>query len=138
MADGISTGRVESPGGLIESVGFLCLTCFCVATGIAFVVGTVRPPTRHVLFEIDDTINPNDASPASLARLPRIGPARARAIVSYRRQVIEGRVQGPAFSRAEDLRGVTGIGPATIEAVRPWLSFESRAPEERASADRRP
>ena len=138
MTTGVSTGRDEWSGGVIESVGFVCLTCLCVATGITLAVSAVGPSTRHPLLDIDDTINPNDASPASLARLPRIGPARAREIVSYRSQFSQRAGQGPVFSRAEDLRGVTGIGPATVEAVRPWLSFDSHAPGEQGVADRQP
>jgi len=138
MTSGVSAGTGEQSGDVIESVGFVCLTCFCVVAGITLAISAASTSARHVLFEIDDTINPNDASPASLARLPRIGPARARAIVSYRSRFSEGGDQRPVFGRAEDLRGVTGIGPATIEAVRPWLSFDSHAPGERGIAGRRP
>ncbi len=135
MMSGVFTGRSEPSGDLIESVGFLCLACLCVATGITFAVSVADTSAHPVHFAIEDTINPNDALPESLARLPRIGPARARQIVSYRSQFSERGGQGPAFRRAEDLRRVTGIGPATIEAVRPWLSFDSHTLGERSSAD---
>ncbi len=125
---GVSTDRGERSGDVIESVGFVCLVCLCVAAGISFAAGTVGPSARQVPFKIDDTINPNDASPASLARLPRIGLARAREIVSYRSRFSQGNAQRPAFRRADDLATVPGIGPATIDAIRPWLSFDSQAP----------
>jgi len=127
---GVSTGGSGPSGDVVELAGFLCLTCLCVAAGVAFVMDAGHPSARRVAFKIDDTINPNDASPASLARLPRIGPARARGIVSYRSRFSEGSAQWPVFRRAEDLGTVTGIGPATIKAVRPWLSFDSHAPGE--------
>ncbi len=135
---GVSTGRGERSGDLIESVGFICLTCFCVAAGISLAVIAAGPSARHSPFEIEDTINPNDASPASLARLPRIGPARAREIVSYRSRFSQGNGRRPAFGRAEDLAAVTGVGPATIEAIRPWLSFDSRASKEWDIANQQP
>jgi len=138
MTSGVSAGRGEQPKDVIESVGFVCLTCLCVAAGITFAVHVVSTPARHALLEIDDTINPNDASLASLARLPRIGLARAREIVSYRSRFNDTNVPRLAFRRAEDLGAVTGIGPATIEAVRPWLSFDSHAPGEPDVASRRP
>lgn len=138
MMSGVSAGGSEPSGGVIESVGFICLTCLCVAAGIALAAHTAGAPARQVVLQIDDTINPNDASPASLARLPRIGPARAREIVSYRSRFGGGSAQRPVFRRAEDLGDVTGIGPATIEAVRPWLSFDSPAPGQRGAANRQP
>lgn len=138
MASGVSIGGGEPPRDLVESVGFVCLTCLCLAAGVVLAVCSTGAPARHVLSTIDDTINPNDASCASLARLPKIGPVRARAIVSYRSRFAERNDARPVFERAEDLQGVTGIGPATVEAVRPWLSFDSRASDERGSVGRRP
>jgi competence ComEA-like helix-hairpin-helix protein len=87
-------------------------------------VNATRISTGHAFFKIEDRVNPNYASPASLARLPKVGPTRAQEIVSYRRQFTEQAGQSLAFSRVEDLRRVKGIGPATIEAVRPWLTFD--------------
>jgi hypothetical protein len=131
MTSDSAAGKSGRSGGLVESVGFVCLTCICVATAVIFVVNATRIWARPARFEIEDRVNPNYASPASLARLPRIGPARAREIVFYRHRFIEQAGQRLAFDRAEDLGEVTGIGPATIEAIRPWLSFDSlvsRAP----------
>ena len=138
MTFGGSSGRGERSGDVVEWAGFVCLTCLCVAAGIAFAASASGISAPHAVFRIDDTINPNDASPASLARLPRIGPARAREIVSYRSRSGQGGDPRPVFSRAEDLRKVSGVGPATIEAVRPWLSFDSHAPGERDAAGPRP
>jgi hypothetical protein len=138
MTSGISAGSSEQSCNMVESIGFICLTCLCVAAGIAFVAGSIGASARRAVFEIDDTINPNDASPASLARLPRIGPARAREIASYRNQFSGQTDRMPVFRDAGDLRKVTGIGPATVEAMRPWLSFSSNAPDDSDVPGRRP
>jgi competence protein ComEA len=53
----------------------------------------------------------NTASAQQLARLPAIGPTKARAIVDDRRR------RGP-FRRLEELTRVQGIGPATVERLR--------------------
>jgi competence protein ComEA len=56
-----------------------------------------------------------------LDRLPGIGPVTAKAIVDARR------VRG-GFWKAEDLLDVKGIGPGTLEKIRPYLSFSSGVP----------
>ena len=56
----------------------------------------------------------NSADWPELAQLPGVGETLARRIVETRRQ------QGPYLSH-EDLRRVRGIGPATLERLRPHL-----------------
>ncbi|MBE0536326.1 MAG: ComEA family DNA-binding protein [Phycisphaerae bacterium] len=68
-----------------------------------------------------ELINPNTADAASLARLPNIGPKRAQAIVAYRQNATG---QAAAFRRAEDMEKVSGIGPKTVDRMRPWLIFD--------------
>ena len=64
----------------------------------------------------EERINPNTASAGSMRRFPMIGPARAAAIVEYRRR------HGPApFRTPQDLMKVRGIGPRTVELVAPLL-----------------
>ncbi len=55
-------------------------------------------------------IDLNSASARDLEELPGIGAVKAQSIVAYRE------ANGP-FSRIEDLLGVRGIGPATIESI---------------------
>ena len=63
----------------------------------------------------------NRAPERLLRLLPRIGPARARAIVTRRER------DGP-FAAVEDLRSVHGIGPVTVEGLRPWARAGTEAP----------
>lgn len=58
-------------------------------------------------------IDLNAATEAELQLLPGVGPTRARAIADDRRR------HGP-FASVDDLDRVPGIGPATIEAIRPF------------------
>ena len=56
------------------------------------------------------------AAVASLMRLPGIGRVRAMDIAA-------GRSQQP-FGCAADLERVRGIGPKTVEKIKPYLTFE--------------
>jgi comEA protein len=57
-------------------------------------------------------IDLNRASAKDLQRLPRVGPQTARRIVEYREQ------NGP-FRSLDDLTVIRGIGPKTIDRLRP-------------------
>ena len=61
-------------------------------------------------------IDPNAASRAEWDRLPGIGPVTAIAIVEHR--ISHGPFRGP-----EDLLEVRGIGPGTLEKLRPLLDW---------------
>jgi competence protein ComEA len=82
----------------------------------------------------EERLDPNRATAAQLDRLPGIGPATARAIVTSREEA------GP-FAAAEELTRVRGLGPAALARIRRHLDF-SRAPPptspSRATAHRRP
>lgn len=58
----------------------------------------------------------NAASEAELQKVPGIGPVTARAIVEHRTK------HGP-FQRVDDLVAISGIGPKTLEKLRPHLSL---------------
>lgn len=64
-------------------------------------------------------IDVNTADAATLTRLPRIGPAIAQRIVAYREQ------HGP-FRTPEDLLKVKGIGPKTLERIRPHIAIQHK------------
>jgi competence protein ComEA len=55
----------------------------------------------------------NTAPPEVLSALPRLGPARANAI-------LEARKQAPFRSFEDFDRRVRGIGPATVAAIKPY------------------
>lgn len=69
-----------------------------------------REPRRNAEFVVDI----NRANWPELAQLPGIGESLARRIVEARRQ------HGPYLDH-EELRRVRGIGPKTLERVRPYL-----------------
>jgi competence protein ComEA len=60
-------------------------------------------------------ININSASGTELEELPGVGPVTAAAIIDYRTQ------NGP-FATVDDLIDVTGIGPSTLEQIRPFAT----------------
>ena len=72
-----------------------------------------------------DTINPNTADWASMTRLPGIGPTRARAIVAFREQYLQNHPdETRAFTCAEDLTRIKGIGEKISAQIEPFLIFE--------------
>ncbi len=68
-------------------------------------------------FEPGETIDPNVAGDVELDRLPGVGAARALRIVQEREE------NGP-FASVEDLARVPGIGPASVERLRPFLRID--------------
>jgi competence protein ComEA len=65
-------------------------------------------------------INVNTASPERLQDLPGIGPALSGRIETYRQQ--------QPFQTVDDLRAVRGIGPKTMEALRPLVTVDAAEP----------
>lgn len=61
-------------------------------------------------------VSVNRASEAELQQVNGIGPAIARAIVEYRTK------NGP-FQSLDDLESVPGIGPKTLEKLKPYLTL---------------
>mgnify|MGYP002814426454 CR=1 FL=1 len=102
---------------------------FVIASSVSFLLAgyfvfSGRPASENICrVQLDEKINPNDASAASLKRLPGIGPARAGAIVTYREDFAENE-DGPAFQDANDLRNVKGIGTQPIKNPSHWLRFK--------------
>lgn len=62
-------------------------------------------------------IDVNSASAAELERLPGVGPVIAGRIVEYRE------ANGP-FKGVDDLLAVRGIGPRTLEQLRPYVTVD--------------
>jgi competence ComEA-like helix-hairpin-helix protein len=61
-------------------------------------------------------LNPNTATAEQLATLPEVGPELAKAIIKQRTK--------KAFTKPEDLLEVKGIGPITLDKMKPRLQFE--------------
>lgn len=101
---------------------------FCLALGIAlcmavcFVVPGLAGFGQQGTIRLEDRINPNYATRASLMRLPGIGSGRAKAIVDYRENF--GGETAKAFRTCNDLQKIKGIGPKTAAGICQWLKFE--------------
>jgi competence protein ComEA len=61
----------------------------------------------------------NHATVRDLERLPAIGPRHARSIVASRT------ARGGRFDRLEDLLQIEGIGPETLDAIRPYVAVRN-------------
>jgi competence protein ComEA len=62
-------------------------------------------------------ININTASASELELLPGVGPALAGRIIEYR-------AANGAFQSVDDLENVKGVGPRTLEKLRPLVTVE--------------
>ena len=62
----------------------------------------------------------NRADRAELIQVPGIGPNLADAILSHR-------AQAGRFESLDELRTVHGIGPKTLDKLKPWLTIEAAA-----------
>jgi competence ComEA-like helix-hairpin-helix protein len=84
---------------------------------IGSVIQTSEAAYKENLFPL----NINTASLKDLTFLPTVGPGRAEMIIKYREK------KGH-FKKPEDLERIKGIGPATVEKLKPLIIFEE--PEE--------
>ncbi len=92
--------------GLVTCIGVY------VASG-GFRGGLVDPDTPPPITKTF-TVNINAATTAEFSQLPGLGAITAQKIVEYRRD------HGP-FTSHEDLLAVPGVGPVTLDALRPHL-----------------
>jgi competence protein ComEA len=75
----------------------------------AVAVATPSTPAETV-------IDLNSADQTALEAVPGIGPVKAAAIIATRTEL-------GAFASVEQLLEVSGIGPATLEAIRPYITI---------------
>jgi len=80
--------------------------------------------------EVNSQLDLNTADAASLCAIPRLGVAKAQAIVDYRQQFVAAHPGERAFERMDELYGIKGIGPSTMEIVRQY-TFISKSPATR-------
>jgi competence protein ComEA len=64
----------------------------------------------------DGLVNINTASQSELETLPEIGPVTAKKIIAHR--------EAHPFTSVDDLQEVSGIGPKTLEAVKPFIKVQ--------------
>jgi competence ComEA-like helix-hairpin-helix protein len=109
----------------IQAFAFVISVCLAACLALGFVRharGGQAAPLRNQI-QLDNRINPNLATAASLTRLAGLGPGRAGAIVAYRENFgREGK--RPAFRNCDDLQNVRGIGPKTVQSISEWLKFD--------------
>jgi competence protein ComEA len=79
-----------------------------------FPTDTPAPPNSSAT-NVRTLINLNTATAAELETLPHIGPAIAQRIVDYRTE------HGP-FQKIADIMNVSGIGPATFDAIKDLIT----------------
>ncbi len=112
------------------STSLVTAACFVGLLVVLFVRSHRVPipaPSEHPNRDlaIKTGINPNTAAEFELLILPGIGPGKAKAIVAYRQAHRDpDKPDTPVFERVEDLRNVSGIGPKTLEKLRPRLTFD--------------
>ena len=81
--------------------------------------------------ELATRIDPNSADWQALAAIPTLGEKRAKEIVAYRERVRSNTSNLIPFRRPSDLSHIRGIGPATVENLKPYLIFPSEEPSSR-------
>jgi competence protein ComEA len=91
-------------------------------------ISTPQPAEGPRAAELQDKLDPNTASAADLAALPNVGPAMARRIVEEREEFAKAHPGEAAYKRLEDLERVKGIGAATLENLKPYLTFPTTQP----------
>lgn len=108
----------------IQSFAFVIGASFCLLVCAAFDASSLTGFRLPREIKLQSRINPNDAPPASLVRLPGIGISRAEAIVAYRKGFSEKNSNCPAFENIDDLQKVKGIGHKTAQNISKWLKFQ--------------
>ena len=106
--------------GRAEQVVIAGCVCFCLVAMTAYFVH--QGGLRGRIIEIDRVdpttvrfkVDVNSAAWPELVQLPDVGETLARRIVEHRKQ------NGP-FTSPNDLQNVEGIGPKTVEQMRPYL-----------------
>lgn len=105
-----------------------------ITVSLVFIIGSwfYRGGHRGHLIDVDRAdpelvefqLNINEADWPELSVLPEIGETLAK-------RIVETRTTGGPFSGIDDLRRVRGIGPRTLERIRPYLQpipdFENTA-----------
>jgi competence ComEA-like helix-hairpin-helix protein len=103
---------------------FVIAVLFGVLLSVGFGLSTFSKLRQACEIELESRINPNNASIASLVRLPGVGIGRAGAIVAYHENFRRRQPNGQPFQNSDDLQQVKGIGPKTVQNISKWLKFK--------------
>ena len=100
---------------------FLYFASLCVAAVTDDSQRVESSPLRQsdppeMAFYLDAPINVNRADALELQLLPHIGPVLADRLLAHRQEHGD-------FHSPDDLDAIKGIGPKTIEKLRPYLIF---------------
>jgi competence ComEA-like helix-hairpin-helix protein len=106
-----------------QLLAFVIAAAMAVALCLCFTLPRVAAGAPAGTFELEHRINPNVATPESLARLPGIGRTRAQAIVTYREDFQRNGLGDSAFQNCDDLQKVKGIGPGVTDDMCQYLKF---------------
>lgn len=107
------SGSAKPLGGLLLIAGVFAAGLWVRWPAAREEAAAPLPPLR---------LNLNHATAVELQLLPTIGPELAQRMVRFRER-------NGNFQQWEDVGRVSGIGPATLEAVRPWASIDQPAVE---------
>jgi len=91
-------------------------------------ISNPQPPDAPRASDLQDKLDPNTATADDLSSLPNLGPAMARRIIDDRNQFQKSHPNQPPYKSLADLLRVKGIGPATLENLRPYLRFPATQP----------
>lgn len=118
-----SSGEKDKNRGIVITFLFV-LICFSLLLSFFSSKGPSSGSSSSGTVALENKINPNTASEASLTRLPGIGPAKAKQIITYRNNFLANGKIGPAFISLSDLDKVPGIGQGTIKDFNGLLKFD--------------
>lgn len=120
VADAIEAAGGPQPKALLDALNLAQLVVDGArievplrAPAVSAAAPTVPAPGASVAGAL---ISINSADQVALETIPGIGPVKAQAIIAYRDQA-------GGFSSLEQLLDVTGIGPATFETIRPFVTL---------------
>ena len=101
----------------------IAITFLLVATRRPLHINDPPLPNAPRAHELATRIDPNHADWPTLAALPQIGEKRAKQILAYRDDFTRKNPTRRPFTTIQDLQNVPGIGPATADALSPYLLF---------------
>ena len=137
--------RPQSVGASYQTALLIVLLCAIAAASLPRSgEGVVESdgPSALPPAPVETRIDPNQASLASLVRLPRIGEVLAARIIAYRTaragELSRRGQPGPAFLGPEDLHAIRGLGPKTVEGIAPLLRFPPQDGGRRAESPATP